>query len=82
MSAEARVSQNLQLVATQVGLEASVPLPLRLEKSGRIFKLLAARCGDFGTLGRAMAWMVLISPGWSWKGAFRWPYARRCWESQ
>ena len=58
MSAEARVSQNLQLVATQVGLEASVPLPLRLEKSGRIFKLLAARCGDFGTLGRAMAWMV------------------------
>jgi len=58
VSAEARVSQNLQLVATQVGLEASVPLPLRLEKSGRIFKLLAARCGDFGTLGRAMAWMV------------------------
>ena len=35
-----------------------MPLPLRLEKSGRIFKLLAARCGDFGTLGRAMAWMV------------------------
>lgn len=48
MSEEAQVSQNLQLCATQVGLEASVPLPLRMEKGGRIFKLLAARCGDFG----------------------------------
>ena len=60
--ADAGVSQNLRRLAVPEGLDRPVPLPLHLEKGGRIFRLLAARCRNMDLLGRSLAWFLFNFP--------------------